>query len=231
MKPNPTKLTYAALNDAYDFFNARLFSRSLPRCLITMQRRNYAYGYFAGGRFGSLDGEQITDEIALNPSHFRHRTARHILSTLVHEMVHLWQHHHGKPSRRSYHNRQWAARMRALGLIPSDTGAEGGKETGQRVSHYIEKGGPFDKASAELLKRGFEVPYVDLWGDNQARKKKAASKTRYTCPTCGLNAWAKPAARLICGLCEEAMQSNLEGVKRIVVVTAKSSVDAQPPDT
>jgi hypothetical protein len=183
-----------------------------------------------GGRFGKLDAEQITDEIALNPSHFHHCTAQHILSTFVHEMAHLWQHHHGKPSRVRYHNREWAARMRTLGLIPSDTGAEGGKETGQSVSHYIENGGPFDKASAELLKRGFAVPYVDLWGDNQARKKKAASKTRYTCPTCGLNAWAKPAARLICGLCEEAMESNLDGVKRIVVVTAKSSVDAQPPD-
>jgi predicted SprT family Zn-dependent metalloprotease len=134
--PNPTKRTYDDLTSAYDFFNERLFDGKLPRCLITMQRKNKSYGYFAGGRFGTLDGEEIADEIALNPSHFRARTAEQNLSTLVHEMVHLWQHHHGKPSRTGYHNKEWAAMMKAVGLIPSDTAAPGGKETGQHVSHY-----------------------------------------------------------------------------------------------
>jgi len=26
-------------------------------------------------------------------------------------MAHLWQHHHGKPSRAAYHNREWASKM------------------------------------------------------------------------------------------------------------------------
>jgi hypothetical protein len=38
-------------------------------------------------------------------------------------MVHLWQHHHGKPSRTGYHNKEWATMMKAVGLIPSDTAA------------------------------------------------------------------------------------------------------------
>jgi hypothetical protein len=38
-------------------------------------------------------------------------------------------------------------------------------------------------------------------------KKKAASKTKYTCPLCDLNAWAKPDARLICGDCSEEMEA------------------------
>jgi hypothetical protein len=65
-----------------------------------MQRKNKTYGYFAGDRFGTLDGEEITDEIALNPSHFRERTTEQSLSTLVHEMVHLWQHHRGEKKSR-----------------------------------------------------------------------------------------------------------------------------------
>ena len=56
--------------------------------------------------------EETTDEIALNPATFHDRTAEEILSTLVHEMVHLWQHHFGTPSRASYHNREWAAKMK-----------------------------------------------------------------------------------------------------------------------
>ena len=52
------------------------------------------------------------------------------------------------------------------------------------------------------------VPYQDRVGeeDGATRKKKAASKTKYTCPGCCLNAWAKPAAPLICGDCEQEMQ-------------------------
>jgi hypothetical protein len=45
-----------------------------------------------------------------------------ILSTLVHEMVHVWQETYGNPSRRGYHNRQWAEKMREVGLQPSSTG-------------------------------------------------------------------------------------------------------------
>jgi hypothetical protein len=32
-------------------------------------------------------------------------------------------------------------------------------------------------------------------------REKKASKTKFTCPECGQNAWAKPDALLICGEC------------------------------
>ena len=70
---DPTRTTYQGLTEAYDFFNERLFG-GLPRCLITMQRQKGAYGYFAGKRFGSRDGREITDEIALNPAHWKSLT-------------------------------------------------------------------------------------------------------------------------------------------------------------
>jgi predicted SprT family Zn-dependent metalloprotease len=76
-----------------------------------------------------------------HPSHFRSRTTEQSLSTPVHEMAHLEQHHFGKPGRTSYHNKERAGMMKAVGLIPSDTGAPAGREVGQKVSHYIEAGG------------------------------------------------------------------------------------------
>jgi hypothetical protein len=30
---------------------------------------------------------------------------------------------------------------------------------------------------------------------------------KYTCPTCGQNAWAKPEASLVCGDCQEEMEA------------------------
>lgn len=206
----PTHRTYTSLDAAYDHFNRELFAGKLPGCLITMQRHKGAYGYFSGNRFASLDNpEEVTDEIALNPATFGTRTPTRILSTLVHEMVHLWQHHKGKPSRNGYHNKEWAAKMREVGLIPTDTGEPGGKETGQKVTHIIEEGGRFAKACTAFLVKKGSILYQDRAGEGEAavtRKKKAASKTKFTCPACGLNAWAKPDAHLTCTDCSEEME-------------------------
>lgn len=214
MIANPTHRTYTSLDAAYGHFNRELFDGRLPPCLITMQRQKGAHGYFSGERFASLDGPQeVSDEIALNPAHFARRTTTQTLSTLVHEMVHSWQHHFGGPSRSGYHNGEWAAKMREVGLVPSATGAPGGKETGQRVSHYIEAGGRFERSCTTYLAAGAASLYHDRAGDQvaiKARAKKAASKTRYTCPSCGLNAWAKPEINLICGGCRETMRPEQE---------------------
>jgi predicted SprT family Zn-dependent metalloprotease len=207
---DPTTRTYIGLTEAYAFFNARLFAGRLPDCLITMQRRNRTYGYFAGRRFSTRDGVEVTDEIALNPSRFAECSTEETLATLVREMVHLQQAHFGTPSRPGYHNREWAAMMRAVGLIPT-TGEPGGKQTGQQVGHCIEPGGLFAVACAELVEEhGFTVPYVELWdeAEREAREKKAASKTKYTCPSCGVNAWAKPETSLICGACDRPMEAS-----------------------
>ncbi len=210
---NPTTQTYTSLTTAYDFFNRELFSDSLPPCLITMQRHTGAFGYFCGERFANTsDPKEITDEIALNPAHFASRKPVEVLSTLAHEMAHLWQHHYGKPSRTRYHNKQWAAKMREIGLIPTATGEPGGKETGQKMTHLIEENGRFASAVQTLLAEHPAILYHDRSVSDAERRKKAASKTKYTCPSCGLNAWAKPEAPLVCGNCQEPMQAeNVEG--------------------
>jgi hypothetical protein len=56
--PNPTKITYPSLEAAFAFFNRRLFGGRLPHCLITIQRKRSAYGYFSGARFETRDGEE-----------------------------------------------------------------------------------------------------------------------------------------------------------------------------
>jgi SprT-like family len=126
---SPTTESYGELDGAFGIFNQRLFGGSLPNCLITLHRRRSAYGYFSSARFANRNGT-TTDEIAMNPDHLRQRPDREAFSTLVHEMAHLWQHHFGKPTRNGYHNRQWAEKMEALGLMPSSTGAPGGARTG-----------------------------------------------------------------------------------------------------
>ena len=99
---DPTHATYEALREAFDHFNERLFEKCLPDCLVTLQRKRGAKGYFCFSRFGERSGDKVIDEISLNPATFLKRTDREIVSTLVHEQVHQWQYHFGKPGRRGY---------------------------------------------------------------------------------------------------------------------------------
>lgn len=201
-KQSPNR-QYITLSAAFDFFNRRLFQSSLPPCLITLQRHAGARGYYSAKRFeGRGDATRFTDEIAFNPAAFEDRTDAQILSTLVHEMVHHWQAHWGKPSRNCYHNLEWAEKMEAVGLLPTDTGEPGGRRVGQRVTHCIMAGRAFDKACTELLAGGVRVEWQSRENPPSARAK-ARSKTKYSCPGCGLNAWAKPGVHLVCGECEE----------------------------
>lgn len=198
---------YVSLSAAFDFFNRRLFKPRLPPALITLQRKAGARGYYSARRFEARGGgSSTTDEIALNPATFEGRTDAQILSTLVHEMVHHWQDHFGHPSRGRYHNQEWADKMEEVGLIPSDTGEPGGARVGQSVTHYISQGGPFDLASQELLADGIRVQWQSRESVTSAASVRSSrSKTKYTCGGCGLNAWAKPEARIVCGDCGEEM--------------------------
>jgi hypothetical protein len=199
-----TPIEYRAFQQAYDFFNAELFSNSLPPVLLTLQRKPKARGYFAPEKFQGRIEETAAHELALNPDHFTGRTDQEILSTLVHEMVHVWQETHGRPPRRCYHDRQWAGKMKEVGLQPTDTGAPGGKETGQSVTHYIMPAGPFQEAFTRLEATGYRLHWQSRLEQTEQAKSKRASKTKFVCPTCEQNAWAKPDAQLICGECYEA---------------------------
>jgi ribosomal protein S27AE len=137
-------------------------------------------------------------------------------------MADAWQQTRGTPPRRSYHGKEWAAKMKEIGLQPSTTGEPGGKEMGQSTTHYIIPGGTYAQASAKLAATGFRLNWQSACFDGgESRKKKAASKTKYTCPTCGANAWAKPEPRLICGACYE------EDDQEITSITSEAAPDEQ----
>lgn len=156
----PTRVTYAELQQAYDHFNSELFDGKLPSCLITLQREKKTCGYFSAARFAALDGS-TTDEIALNPSYFAVVPLIETMQTLVHEMVHLWQHHFGQPGRGRYHNEEWAFKMESIGLMPSSTGAPGGKRTGDCMADYAMEDGHFLQATQRLLTADFKLSWYD----------------------------------------------------------------------
>lgn len=168
---DPTQQMYAELRRAFGVFNAELFDDSLPPCLLTLQREKRTYGYFSRRRFGSLDGA-TTDEIALNPEYFAVVPQLEVLQTLAHEMTHLWQSHFGQPGRGRYHNAEWADKMESIGLMPSSTGAPGGRRVGDHMADYMIEHGRFASVAGQLLgQEGMRITWFDRF---------APTKTLYT---------------------------------------------------
>jgi hypothetical protein len=175
----PTKQNYDELSHAYNFFNRRLFGGELPGCLFTLQRKSRSMGYFSFERFVSRD-QAKSDEIALNPEYFTTRPVKDVLSTLVHEQVHQWQRRFGTPPRRGYHDQEFAAKMEAIGLMPSNTGTPGGKTTGEKMSHFIMADGPFIHACKELLQTSFVIVWYDRFPVQMVREYEFAADTTVT---------------------------------------------------
>ena len=201
----PTASEYSNLQAAYDWFNEQLFTdHPLPQVLLSLNRHRGARGYFAPRQYEdrAVAAERV-HELSLNPDAFKTRSDEQILSTLVHEMVHVWQETYGKPSRRGYHNRQWAKEMKRVGLYPSASGQAGGDETGDRVTHYIVPGGRFEVAYRQLASTGFQL----RWQARGFGGHGPPTRHCFTCPACRLRAWAKPSAMLLCGSCLVALRS------------------------
>ena len=196
----PSTETYAGLEKAFNHFNEALFDNRLPPVMFTLTRKRGAHGYFHAEQFAHRDGDK-THEIALNPNSMG-REISAVLATLVHEMTHLEQQEYGKPSKNGHHNMEWANLMIRVGLTPTDTGNEGGKMTGRKVTHMIDPDGPFMAALEDLMP--FDIPYFTQ-PIAKAEKKKDTSKVKHSCPTCDAKAWAKAGSRLVCGDCDEAM--------------------------
>ena len=247
-EPNgsPTVNFYAQLQRAFDHFNEHLFESKLPPCLITLRSSSRHYGYHHKNRFINRQGMML-DELGLQPGFFTLRPVEEVLSTLVHEMVHHWQDTHGQPSRSNPHNRQWATKMREIGLEPSASGLPGGKDTGPSMSHFIKPGGAFINACHSLLEQGFELSWFDrhlpreilpaqerqaalreagvavevsappieqLPESVQGKQtvvcpppKKEVDRVKYICAGCGIKAWAKSGVRIICGDCNDFLES------------------------
>jgi hypothetical protein len=198
-----TPVEYGGLQAAYDHFNHGLFDGTLVDVFITYQRHAHSYGYFAPDRFSGRIEVGGRHELALNPDHFVGRSDEDICATLVHEMVHVWQQQHGKPGSRGYHNKQWAAKMKAVGLQPSNTGGVGGKETGQQMHHYIIADGPFARSYEQLRAKGWKLNLQSAMRANPTAAPK--NKTKFTCGECGQNVWGKPDTKVDCHHCKVLM--------------------------
>lgn len=222
----PTLKIAEELTAAFRHFNRALWGGQLPEVAIVLNVDCRCYGYFAPDALS--DGKIKRHEIGLNPLFIgATRDQKSPLSTLVHEMAHLWQATFGKNRRPKTHDREWAEEMKRIGLHPSTTGLIGGDETGKNCSHYIIGGGLFDLACEALLKTGFRLTYgstyeiketpkgpvipgfsgkiiIPGWGTvTGVKPAKRNVRAKHVCPCCRTQAYAGRSAQIACVPCSE----------------------------
>lgn len=208
-----TKRQFNTFEDLFNYYNSELFDGALPEVMINMSRKKNSHGFFAPERWKGAHTDEVVHEISLNPdSLLREPNLWH--STLVHEMCHLWEQVTGRQTRGGYHSKKWGGKMEQIGLMPSDTGAPGGKKTGQRMTHYIITDGLFERAYQVIQDESFEdmvLPYIPAFREailtKTGAKSKNGVKIKYTC-SCGNNVWGKSGMNITCDDCGERYEIN-----------------------
>lgn len=157
---NPTMDFYGHLDNAFDFFNERLFDGELPKVMFELTHKKLVVGTFTPSSWQATDSQYV-HSIALNPQYIAQTTPLVIYLCLIHEQVHLHQHLFGDASRPGYHNKEWGDKMESIGLMPSATGKEGGKRTGQKMSHYLIPGSKTEQACVDFFLQGKFINFVD----------------------------------------------------------------------
>jgi predicted SprT family Zn-dependent metalloprotease len=182
-------------------------------------------------RWKKKEGDKLIHEIVINPENIA-ISDMEWHQTLVHEMVHLWQEAFGKPSRACYHNKEWAAKMESIGLMPSTTGKPGGEKTGQGMSDYPIEDGLFQKVFLNIGPESLKnliLPFIpnyrplaiqpnneqaavneNIVGEASGQKeKKMGVKKKYTC-SCGNKVWGRSGMIINCGTCDQPFVEHLK---------------------
>lgn len=136
-----------------------------PVLLIEPLKRRY--GHFRYGR----NGFGLIDEIGIDEDHVRHSPYWRVCGTLLHELLHSWQEHHGRPSCRNYHNKQFQRKAFSFGLKIDERG----------FTEYLPGDTPFFLL---LKKHGISTP--DIPCPQQHIVSRVGSKLKlFQCP-CGV---------------------------------------------
>ena len=113
-------------------------------------------------------------------------------------------------------NQEFAAIMASVGLICSDTGDPGGRQTGDHMTHYIDPNGLYAEVFQSMPEECL-LPFKLLFDNDTfllgkpyksvglSKIELSKIKTKYTCLGCGAAVWGRPALDLSCNPCKQVM--------------------------
>lgn len=154
--------------------------------------------------------EEKVQYLAINPKYLQRET-RDIISTLCHELCHVYEVAYIHIPRGGYHTKAWCDLMRECGLEPVFN-----NKSKTSVTHKIIEGGVFESFCNE-----FDKTYPDFFSlveysedmntdkgesgaDNADKpiKRYNRNKIKYVCPECQSKVWGKSGLNIYCSDCE-----------------------------
>lgn len=242
-----TKVIYSKMQTAVDEIEKYFFtSKKMERFPSVLYAVNYSCsrGVVAYVRPNSLydtDKKEVVQYLCINPS-FLSRGLEYLLSTLVHELCHVYEIAYIHIPRGGYHTKEWAQLMEGCGLAPRYHNA-----SRTSVDETIIEGGVF-VSFVEYFTKKYGANYFNLTthdcittdngnkpttpaDDGRPRADNAdkpikiynRNKIKYTCAGCGAKVWGKANLHIICADCTAKNGSQL--------VMFTPDVDGAPADT
>lgn len=193
------------LKNIYDNLNRDYYEDKLPEVVITIQSspKGKAYGWYAKDRWGiETDKEKAFDEINISAEYLS-RPIENIVSTLQHEMVHLYcamNDIKDTSNNNVYHNKKFKeeAEQRGLSIEKAQTIGYSVTTPTEEFIEYIKGLNITDDAFKFFRK----MPM-----GKEKTKKTAKKTTKYTCPCCEVSVRGEPDLEIECKKCGVLMES------------------------
>lgn len=200
---NALSTAVAEIERCFDFFNKKLYAGKLLRPIITIQTagRMNAYGWFAREAWRVTKRGQVP-EINMC-AEWLTRKPIEVLSTLIHEMVHLdnWQKEIEDCNQNQYHNKKFAVAAEAIGFEVTKSDRYGYAHTTPKEKLIeIIAAAKVDEGKISLSRSGLYA----------AAKKKKGSKLKRWCCGCTNVRVAVADFDATCNLCSNKFELEKE---------------------
>lgn len=221
---------YTKIQTAIDEINARFFEgkgkQKIPHVVFAINNRckSCVVAYVQADALYDKSKDEKLQYMAINPDYLN-RNIGEIVSTICHELCHVYEHAYIHIPRGGYHDKQWAELMRDCGLEPKYL-----NKSKTAVTHTINEGGEFASFVKEFTEKHGEgffniVSYsseiqrktrkelgieYDGEEDGEPRadnadkpvKKYNRNKIKYICPECQAKVWGKAGLSIHCNECD-----------------------------
>lgn len=200
------------LNKIFDLLNEEFFESSLSRPIITIQSTPKAYGHFSLNKDTWISKLGGTHEINIGAGTLA-RPIENVVATLLHEMVHYFNHTNGiQDCSRSntYHNGKFRRAAEERGLIVTHSEKYGWSHTAPSdlLLEFCLRYG-----LTEILINRNEATYFRVGGGSGAHSggaggalpPRVSSTRKYICPCCQMSVRATRTVRIACIDCGEQM--------------------------
>lgn len=196
------------LKDIYGCLNQSLFDGQLSDEIYLAVGHIKTDGIYLYDKWDDEKNPEHYDEILINEN-LLNQSKEAWLAMLAHQMIHKWQHDFGnqKP-RKHYHNKEYVEKAASIGFII---------KCGEPNEQLIDSNGKFMQAiqtvDVSLILKPRNV------SSQLSQENKSGNKSKYTCPSCGFNSWAKPGVTNICCDCNGSVKKMTEQVKQTKLIS------------